>query len=132
MIKTIDRLMEFINYAGLSARQFDISIGASNGYILRMRKNNASIGSDVIENIIRTYPQLDVAWLLTGEGQMIKSREVSPPADFHSLPREQQREIEALIDERIKARQEEQRERLLKELAAEIEKTRQAVKGKTA
>ena len=122
--------MEFINYAGLSARQFDISIGASNGYILRMQKNKASIGSDVIENIIRTYPQLDVAWLLTGEGRMIKTGEEVPPADFHTLPREQQREIEALIDKRIRARQEEERERLLRELAAEIEKAQQPATGK--
>ena len=71
MIKTIDRLMQFIEHAGLSARQFDLSIGASNGYTLRMRKNHASIGSDVIENIVRTYPQLNLIWLITGEGEML-------------------------------------------------------------
>ena len=75
MFKTIDRLMQFIKFAGLSARQFDLSIGASNGYTLRMVKNNASIGSDVIENILKVYPQLNVVWLITGEGEMLKKKE---------------------------------------------------------
>lgn len=128
MIKTIDRLMEFIRYAGLSARQFDLSIGASNGYILRMQKNNASIGSDVIENIIKTYPQLDVVWLLTGEGTMLKGPQAEPLKEFRVLPREKQLEIEAIIDRKIKERQEEEHKRLLKEITEEIEKARKGLK----
>ena len=75
MLKTIDRLMQFIKYEGLSARQFDLSIGASNGYTLRMHKNKASIGSDVIETILKAYPRLNVVWLITGEGEMLKENE---------------------------------------------------------
>lgn len=122
MIKTIDRLMEFIRYAGLSARQFDMSIGASNGYILRMEKNNASIGSDVIENIIKTYPQLNVVWLLTGEGSMLKGSKPESLLDFNALPRAKQLEIEAIIERKIRERQDEERKRLLLEVTEEIEK----------
>ncbi len=82
MLKTIDRLMQFIKHAGLSARQFDLSIGASNGYTLRMKKNNASVGSDVIENILRVYPQLNVVWLLTGNGSMLKKKIEEQTLDF--------------------------------------------------
>jgi len=122
MIKTIDRLMEFIKYAGMSARQFDLSIGASNGYILRMQKNNASIGSDVIENIIKTYPQLNVVWLLTGDGEMLKTENKKMLTDFHDLPRAKQLEIEAIIEQKIKDRQDQERKRLLKEVTEEIER----------
>jgi len=122
MIKTIDRLMEFIRYAGLSARQFDMSIGASNGYILRMEKNNASIGSDVIENIIKTYPQLNVVWLLTGEGSMLKGPKPESLLEFNALPRAKQLEIEAIIERKIRERQDEERKRLLLEVTDEIEK----------
>ncbi len=120
MFKTVDRLMQFIKYAGLSARQFDLSIGASNGYTLRMKKNNASIGSDVIENIIRTYPQLNLIWLITGEGEMLNP-------DINALqngelPYEQKRELEKIIEAKIKARQEEELKALLKEVTEEIEK----------
>ena len=54
----------------LSARQFDISIGTANGYTLRMKKNNASVGSDVIERIKQKYPQVNLVWLITGKGEM--------------------------------------------------------------
>ncbi|MGB5238863.1 MAG: hypothetical protein WBM43_10375 [Flavobacteriaceae bacterium] len=124
MFKTIDRLIQFIEYAGLSARQFDISIGAANGYTLRMKKNHASIGSDVIENIIRTYPQLDVVWLLTGEGRMIKQKVKSEDLDFDNLPPSRQQDIERIIESKIRERQERELKDLLKEVTSEIEKTR--------
>ena len=120
MLKTIDRLIEFIEYAGLSARQFDLSIGAANGYTLRMKKNHASIGSDVIENIIRTYPQLDVVWLLTGEGTMIKNEE-KQVVDFDQLPKAQQEDIERIIEQKIRERQEKELKALLKDVTDEIE-----------
>ena len=122
MLKTIDRLMQFIKYVGLSVRQFDISIGASNGYTLRMQKNHASIGSDVIENILKTYPQLNVVWLLTGEGEMIK-KEAELILDFEKLPKEKQTEIEQIIEQKIRERQERELKRLLKEVTEEIERT---------
>jgi hypothetical protein len=122
MIKTIDRLMQFIKNSGLSARQFDLSIGASNGYTLRMRKNKASIGSDVIENILNVYPDLNVVWLLTGEGPMLKSQQEEEILDFDNLPPHKQREIERMIEVKIKERQREELKDLLREVASEIGK----------
>ncbi|MBT8264008.1 MAG: hypothetical protein HKN52_10045 [Eudoraea sp.] len=121
MLKTIDRLMQFISYAGLSARQFDISIGASNGYTLRMKKNSASIGSDVIENILRVYPQLSVVWLITGEGSMLKEGPKKEPLEFDELPKSRQEEIERIIEQKIKERQKEELQFLLKQVADEIQ-----------
>nr|WP_299162710.1 hypothetical protein [uncultured Eudoraea sp.] len=128
MFKTIDRLMQFIKFAGLSARQFDLSIGASNGYTLRMKKNNASIGSDVIENILKVYPQLNVVWLITGEGDMLNKGEEDEILDFDHLPKSRQQEIEDLIEQKIKEHQEEELKRLLKEVTEEIEKTQKRLK----
>ena len=120
MIKTIDRLMQFIKQAGLSARQFDISIGASNGYTLRMSKNRASIGSDVIETILKTYPDLNVVWLLTGEGPMLKSQMEEEILDFENLPPSKQKEIERIIEEKIREKQREELKEILKEVTEEI------------
>lgn len=130
MIKTIDRLWQFIQHAGLSARQFDLSIGASNGYTLRMRKNHASIGSDVIETILRTYPQLNVVWLLTGEGEMLHPHKDEDLKAFEQLPKQQKVEIEKIIERKVKERQEEQLQVLLKEVTKEIEKSQGGVLGK--
>ncbi|MEH6680116.1 MAG: hypothetical protein V7724_06180 [Sediminicola sp.] len=122
MLKTIDRLTQFIQYAGLSARQFDLSIGAGNGYTLRMKKNHASIGSDVIETIIRTYPQLNLVWLMTGEGDMIKKNVETEVKGFDQLPKEKQNEIERIIEQKIRQRQEQEFHKLLMDVTKEIEK----------
>lgn len=120
MLKTVDRLIQFIEYAGLSARQFDLSIGASNGYTLRMKKNHASIGSDVIETIIKTYPQLNLIWLMTGEGEMLNpDKEVLRTG---KLPQVQLNEIEKIVETKIRERQEKELRELLKEVTEEIEK----------
>lgn len=122
--------MEFIKFAGLSARQFDISIGAGNGYTLRMKKNNASIGSDVIESIIKTYPQLNVVWLLTGEGEMLKKEREEDILDFDQLPKARQEQIERIIEMKIRERHEAELQGLLKEVTAEIERAQKHLKNK--
>jgi len=114
--------MMFIKQSGLSARQFDLSIGASNGYTLRMAKNRASIGSDVIENILRTYPDLNVVWLLTGKGKMFKSQEASEILDFDSLPDHRKQEIERIIEVKIQERQRDDLKALLREVTQEMGK----------
>ena len=123
--------MAFIENSELSARQFYLSIGASNGYILRMKKNNASIGSDVIENIIKTYPQLNIIWLLTGKGQMLNQPETPEFNDFDEIPLSRQREIERIIEEKIRERQDEERKRLLREVSKEIELAQKKMHRKT-
>jgi len=116
MSKAIHRLGQFIKHVGLSARQFDLSIGAGNGYTLRMIRNSASIGTDVIETVLREYPQLSVVWLITGEGEMLKpNKEV---ANFDQLSIEKQQRIEKLIE--IKMKKQHQKE--LKSLIGNINK----------
>ena len=124
MLKTIDRLIQFIEYADISARQFDLSIGAANGYTLRMKKNHASIGSDVLENILKTYPQLNVVWLLTGEGKMIKEVKEEDDFEIGSLSEAHKRKIEAIIEKKIKERQEKELKSLLKEVTDELKSLR--------
>lgn len=86
MIKTIHRISKMLATLEISARQFDRSIGTANGYFLRMRKNNASVGSDVLERIAKTYPQINLTWLITGDGTMFKkdSKPSQPTADIDS------------------------------------------------
>lgn len=70
--KIIDRLKQFIDLKNISLNAFDKSIGASNGYIGRQLKNNASIGGDIIEEISCVYQDLNIEWLITGKGKMLK------------------------------------------------------------
>lgn len=62
------RLKAFIKEVGIKQKDFEESIGASNGYINSISK---SIGVNYLAAIERKYPQLDRNWLLTGNGSML-------------------------------------------------------------
>lgn len=64
-----ERIKQYINYKGISTRQFTISIGVSPSYVSNMNK---SIQPDKLDSIAKHYPDLNTGWLMTGEGQMIK------------------------------------------------------------
>ncbi|HCO68593.1 MAG TPA: hypothetical protein DIT04_12670 [Dysgonomonas sp.] len=64
-----ERLIEYLSYKGISQYKFQESIGASNGYINSMRKG---IGVDKLEQVRSKYPDLDIKWLLTGDGTMLR------------------------------------------------------------
>ena len=42
-------------------------------YASNLTKNGKSVGKNVIENLSKTFPDLNINWLLTGEGTMLKS-----------------------------------------------------------
>nr|DAE47099.1 MAG TPA: HTH-type transcriptional regulator [Caudoviricetes sp.] len=64
-----DRLLEFLKLKNLSQSKFEKSINASNGYVNSMRKG---IGSEKLEQIRTIYPELNIEWLITGSGEMLK------------------------------------------------------------
>lgn len=64
-----ERLVAYIKFKGLSARQFSISIGVSAGYVAAISQ---SIQPDKLSRISTQYPDLNTEWLLTGEGEMLK------------------------------------------------------------
>ncbi|MBQ0786213.1 MAG: hypothetical protein KBT69_01840 [Oceanihabitans sp.] len=116
MSKTINRIMLVIKHLGISARQFDISIGTANGYILRMQKNNASVGSDVIERIIQLYPQINLVWLITGEGNMLLENTKQKTSKTNL-------EIEQYINDRLTEKWSAEKKLLLDEILKELKNT---------
>ncbi len=73
MKNTVQRIKEFIDFKGISVRSFEKSTNFSNGAFASQFKNNRNIGSDKIENILHSFPEINPTWLLTGNGEMIKS-----------------------------------------------------------
>lgn len=71
MCKTLERIKQFIDYKGLNISAFEKSVGMSNASFGKSLKNKGAIGTDKLENILRTYPELSPAWLLTGRGEML-------------------------------------------------------------
>lgn len=75
--KAIGRLCEYITYSGITFNKLATELGLSNSYFSKMVKNNGSIGSDVIENILRIHPELNADWLITGRGSMLRHESTS-------------------------------------------------------
>lgn len=66
-----ERLKKFINFSGLSIREFERSISASNGYVNSIRRG---ISTQILSSIIEQYPTLNRDWLLFGEGSMLNEQ----------------------------------------------------------
>ena len=64
------RLVSFIGYLGISKNAFEVACGLSKRYVSNI---SVSISPSVIEKISLKFPQLNKSWLLTGEGEMLKS-----------------------------------------------------------
>ena len=62
------RLIEFIDYKGLSVQSFELQCGLSNGAVSKMGNNTRR---STIDKISKSYPELNTNWLLTGEGGML-------------------------------------------------------------
>lgn len=60
------RINELVDKKNISKREFYKIIGVSNGFL----DKEGAIGSDKLEQIIYAFPDINVNWLLTGEGDM--------------------------------------------------------------
>ena len=69
---TINRIKQYLDYKGIRVGAFEKVVGMSNGSFASQLKHNKTIGVDKLENILKKYTDIDVEWLLTGEGDMIK------------------------------------------------------------
>ena len=65
-----ERLITYLKFKGISQGFFEKSVGLSNGYVNNIRK---SISPDKLQNMSQFDPSLNTGWLITGEGEMIKS-----------------------------------------------------------
>jgi phage repressor protein C with HTH and peptisase S24 domain len=75
----LERIKDFIDTKGISVSAFERSIGMSNASFGKSLKNGGAIGTDKLENILNTYPEINPNWLITGNGSMLKSDEQPLP-----------------------------------------------------
>jgi hypothetical protein len=80
-----DRILAFIVAAGMSVREFERLIGVSNGTI---RHQSDNLSANVRDKISAKFPQMNVDWLLFGNGNMINdsSSSVEQHAEHATAP----------------------------------------------
>jgi hypothetical protein len=72
------RIAAFMQYLGLTAYAFEKECQIGKSVLQISIKNNTSVGSDKLEQILATYPQLSPVWLMTGHGSMLLDQEYIP------------------------------------------------------
>ncbi len=65
----VSRLLQFIEFKGLNKSRFYKETGLSNGFLDKVK----DIGSAKIEDILKTFPEINAEWLILGTGSMLKS-----------------------------------------------------------
>lgn len=84
-----ERLKKFIDSQKISVREFERRSGLGNGYVSSIK---FSILPSKLSNISLQFPNLNTTWLLTGEGEMLRSTdrsrsdEPAPPAVMDAIP----------------------------------------------
>ena len=109
MVNTVqERLIAFIDYKGITKNKFETLCGLGKRYVSNISR---SISPDVVKKISLTFPELNLGWVMTGEGEMLKKSSepepetISIPVDILRLNlnltetiRQQQETIQKLTD----------------------------------
>ena len=71
--------MQFIQAENVTQAQFADSIGVARASVSHIIAGRNKPGYEFIASMLKTYPKLNVEWLLTGKGKMYKSEQETPP-----------------------------------------------------
>ncbi len=79
-----NRILQVIDYLGLNRNSFSKKIGIDNnvtiGNIVGGRQNKPSY--DVLEKILQTFDSINSEWLITGKGEMLKTKACTNPIEL--------------------------------------------------
>lgn len=63
-----ERILQFIDYKGFSKRKFYAETGLSNGIL----DKTSGLSVETLEKIYSVFPEINLEWLITGKGSMLK------------------------------------------------------------
>lgn len=89
------RLLDFLAYLGMGQNAFEKSVGMSIGSISGMTKG---MRADNLAKIMVKYPELNIKWLLLGEGNMLIEKSQESNASTNEIIEEQNKTIALLRD----------------------------------
>ncbi|MCV9934510.1 S24 family peptidase [Flavobacterium sp. LS1R47] len=82
-----ERVKEYLDFKGVSKYKFCQDLGFSNKFL----DNSSNMGTDKAGKILHYYPEINSEWLLTGNGNMLKSE----------IPKERSLSVRKLKTDRI-------------------------------
>ena len=67
-----ERIIEFIDYKGISKNAFENACNMSKRYLSNLK---GTPGARIIKNIHDAFPELNTTWLITGTGEMLQTND---------------------------------------------------------
>ena len=113
----IDRFDLYMKHKKLNDNQVSIQLGLSNGVIGKSRNPGRDISRRVLEQIEKYYADLNMDWLVSGTGEMLKPIQETNPPDGVFVPGTLLKQLQEQ-SETIKCQQE--TIRLLTEMASRL------------
>lgn len=80
-MKRIDRFDVYMSYKKLNDNKVTKQLSLSNGVLGKSRKEGRDLSDKVIEKIEKYYTDLNIDWLVTGDGEMIRADKKIPLYD---------------------------------------------------
>jgi len=98
-----ERILQYIEYKGFKKEDFFNELGFSYANFKGIQKKSA-LASSAIDKIITKYPEINLRWLITGEGVMTKTYSLDKK-EAENIVEESAPvyESDALKDERIRS-----------------------------
>ena len=69
----IDRVKEFVLHLGVSEREFASVVGVGQRSVNYYFKGEQKPSLEFLSKLALAYPTVNIDWLITGEGEMLKS-----------------------------------------------------------
>ena len=70
-MRIIDRLTKYLKQKTITPYSFERTCQIANGYLKKQIRGKGSIGSEILARIYHHYPDLNLLWLISGEGEML-------------------------------------------------------------
>ncbi|MBR9855090.1 MAG: helix-turn-helix transcriptional regulator [Algicola sp.] len=77
----VSRIQTIIDQLGLSVSAFADAIGVQRSSISHLLNGRNKPSLDFVIKLVQTYPEIDLYWLLKGEGSFYKEEDVEPAMD---------------------------------------------------
>ena len=78
-----ERILAFCKASGISANAFEVASGWSPSTVYNLNKG---VRSDKLASVAKAFPDLNLDWLITGEGEMFKSESKEDGKEIPVLP----------------------------------------------
>lgn len=74
-MSSVARIIQFLDSQGIRKAAFYLKTGLANGYLDKVKE----LGSSKIESIVNAYPEINLYWLVTGSGKMLRESPTEIP-----------------------------------------------------